>query len=263
MTNSANQPARDDGVLGGRAAIPSGAVILGGFEGLRRRLLSPIAQQRISALTEALQHGQKGLNLVIRALNDTAPEVRQAAYQLLNDRPEFKVQRALERFHARQHYTHLQSLLAAQKWKAADQETRALMLQVFGLDVDAQLRLEQLAEFPCTDLRIIDQLWAKYSQGRFGFGVQRVIWEKYDRLYWNKADVWSAFANRVGWRTNTLFIIENHWKRHHELNFTLSAPIGHLPFLGDQFGIFTIEAIADRLSCCLLPQTESRQTPSP
>lgn len=260
MSHSANQPAKDDGVLGGNAAIPPGAVILGGFEGLRRRLLSPIAQQRVAALNEALQHGQKGLNLVIRALNDSSSEVRQAAQALLNDRSEFKVQRALERFHARQHYTYLQSLLAAQKWKTADQETRAVMLQVYGLEVDAQLRPEQLAEFPCTDLRIIDQLWMKYSRGRFGFGVQRAIWEKYDRLYWNKADVWSAFANRVGWRTSTLLIRENHWKRHHELNFTLNAPIGHLPFLGDQFGIFTIEAIVDRLSGCLLPQARSRGT---
>ncbi|CCQ59603.1 GUN4 domain-containing protein, partial [Crocosphaera watsonii] len=30
--------------------------------------------------------------------------------------------------------------------------------------------------FPCEDLRIIDQLWVKYSNGQFGFSVQKQIY---------------------------------------------------------------------------------------
>src|SRR5579883_2581461 len=171
MTQPINQPRNDDVVLGGHATISTGAVILGGLEGVRQHLTSPLTEQRIAALAEALHHGQRGLNLVIRALGDRAPEVRQAAYGLLQSHTEPKVIRAIEQFHIRTHYVRLQSLLATGQWKMADQETRVAMLKVYGLGLDAQLRGEQIEAFPSTDLRIIDQLWVKSSQGRFGFSV--------------------------------------------------------------------------------------------
>lgn len=249
MSEHPNQPSQGDVVLGGQGLNPAGGVVLGGFEGLRQRLLSPIAQQRAAALLEALQHGQKGLNLVMRALDDSAAEVRQAAYQLLEHRPEPKVRRALERYLAREHFAQLRSLLAKQQWKAADQETRVVLLRMFNLGVDRHLRPDQIGEVPCQDLRIIDQLWTRYSRGRFGFSVQRAIWERLDRLLWNKADVWSTFADRVGWRVNHL-LKQNYWKTYGEISFRTNAPPGHLPFLGDKFGIFTVEAFCYRLRAC-------------
>jgi len=33
-----------------------------------------------------------------------------------------------------------------------------------------------ISEIPATDLRTIDQLWVKYSSGKFGFSVQKQIW---------------------------------------------------------------------------------------
>jgi len=249
MTQPLNQPDKHDAVLGGYAAIPTGAVILGGWDGVRRRLASSRPEERLAALPEALQYGQRGLNLVMRALGDRAPEVQQAAYALLQNRTEPKVMRAVDQFYASAYYDRVQRLLAGQQWQRADQETRVVMLERYGLDVDEPLQAKQLQGFPCTDLRILDQLWLKYSQGRFGFSVQKAIWQKYDRLYWNKSEVWRTFADRVGWRTHNLFV-DNHWKRHSEITFSLSAPVGHLPFLGDKFGIFTVEAIINRLTEC-------------
>ncbi len=243
------QPQTGDVVLGGETTLPKGAAILGGFAGLKQRLLSPYPQQRSAALGEALQHGPKGVNLVLRALLDPQPAVREVAYHLLKDRTEPKVQQALERYYQRQHYAQLEKLLSTHQWQAADQETRIVMLRALGLEFQQTLRSEQIQQLPCQDLRVIDQLWITYSQGRFGFTVQRAIWRKYDRRFWNKADVWSAFADRVGWRINNLFR-ENHWKSQRELTFNLTAPVGHLPFLGDACGIFTIEAICDRLDAC-------------
>jgi len=244
-----NEPRNDDVVIGDQAAVPAGAVILGGLEGLRKRLSSDVPEQRAIALPEALQHGQRGLNLVVRALGDRSALVRQEAYALLRYRSEPKVIRAVQEFHGRAHYSHLQKLLAAQQWQIADQETRMALLRLYNLDFDDQLRVEQIAELPCTDLHVIDQLWVKYSQGRFGFSVQRPIWQKLDRLYWDKGEVWRAFANVVGWRVDHLFA-NNHWKRYREITFHISAPVGHLPFLGDKFGIFTLEAIIKRLNHC-------------
>lgn len=251
MPSNSNYPQKSDAVIGGQAATPQGAVILGGMEGLRRRLISPIAEQRSQALPEALQQGQRGLNLVIRALNDRSPQVQQTAYNLLRDRAEPKVMRALEQFQARTQYSRLQNLLAAQEWQMADQETRLAMLHVFGLSHPSLLRSDQFDDFPCADLRIIDQLWLRHSNGKFGFSVQKAIWQKYHALYWDKAEVWKAFANRVGWRVDTLFV-RNHWKRYSEITFSTNAPAGHLPFLGDQYGIFTVEAIVKRLDTCQL-----------
>jgi hypothetical protein len=249
MTQPLNQPENHAVVLGGHAATPTNALVLGGLDGVRRRLTSSCPEKRAAALPDALHYGQRGLNLVMRALSDRAPEVQQAAYALLQNRTEPRVIRAVDQFYASAYYDRVQRLLAGQQWQRADQETRAVMLERYGLDVNEPLQANQLQGFPCTDLRILDQMWLKHSQGRFGFSVQKAIWQKYDRLYWNKSEVWRLFADRVGWRTHNLFV-DNHWKRYGEITFSLSAPVGHLPFLGDKFGIFTVEAIVTRLADC-------------
>lgn len=63
----------------------------------------------------------------------------------------------------------------------------------------ARRDIEDIDYFPCEDLRTIDQLWVIYSNGKFGFSVQKQIYQslgsrkKYDKK------VWEAFGNRVGW----------------------------------------------------------------
>jgi hypothetical protein len=246
-----HQPKKDDAVLGGSSEVPNGALILGGFEGLRRRLKSPIANQRSAALIESLQYGERGLNLVIRALNDRSEEVRQSAYSLLKDRSESRVLKAIEQYYISLNYEYLRSLLAAKRWQAADQETKVAMFKACGLQLTDRLTSERIAiDFPCQDLQILDRLWMDYSGDRFGFSVQAAIWQKLDATFWDKSEVWSRFGNRVGWRVNHL--IDHHWKRYNQLTFSLEAPIAHLPYLGDEFGIFTLEAIATRLRSCAL-----------
>ena len=68
-------------------------------------------------------------------------------------------------------YTRLRDLLAAQKWKEADEETVKVMLKAAGREKEYYFNRESIDNFPCDDLRTIDQLWVKYSQGRFGFSV--------------------------------------------------------------------------------------------
>jgi hypothetical protein len=249
MTSSFNQPQNHDAVLGGQGAVPAGGVVLGGFEGVKRRLSSPVAEHRLEALSEALQHGQKGLFLVIRALDDPATEVQQEAYQLLQDRPEPRVQQAVQQFYQRSHYTRLERVLSQGKWQEADQETKLALFKACGLTLTDQFPSYRIADIPCSDLQIIDQLWRKYSNNRFGFSIQASVWRPLQDLLWDKTEVWSRFGSRVGWRT-TSFLVDRRWKRYDEITFSLSAPVGHLPFLGNEFGIFTVEAIAERLSVC-------------
>jgi len=73
-------------------------------------------------------------------------------------------------------YINLRNLLAAKKRKEADKETTRVMLKVAGREKEGWLNMESIEKFPCEDLCTIDQLWIKYSNGRFGFSVQKRIY---------------------------------------------------------------------------------------
>jgi predicted NACHT family NTPase len=82
----------------------------------------------------------------------------------------------LVRFQVPTLYEQLAYYLAAGKWKEADEETDRLMLQVAGREQQGYLDLDDIRQFPCKDLRTIDQLWVQYSNGHFGFSVQKEIY---------------------------------------------------------------------------------------
>ena len=82
------QPHTDDAVLGGQKPALVSDAVLGGIEGVKRRLASAVVEQRIAALTEALKYGKAGLDLVIQALNNESKSVAQSAYFLLRDSSE-------------------------------------------------------------------------------------------------------------------------------------------------------------------------------
>jgi hypothetical protein len=120
-------------------------------------------------------------------------------------------------------YTRLRDLLKTGEWKEADQETFAVMLKATGRENERYLDTQSIQNFPCTDLRTIDQLWVKYSGGRFGFSVQKRIWESEGKDYYK-------FGDRVGWRKGMFWNKE--WLYYNELTFSTNAPIGHLPLGG-------------------------------
>lgn len=127
-------------------------------------------------------------------------------------------------------YTQLRNLLKAGQWKEADQETAQRMCEAMGRQKEGWLRIEDIQQFPCADLRTIDQLWVKCSNGKFGFSVQRKIWQKhgsptkYNRQFEN-------FGIEVGWKTKSRMGIGSEWKKYSDLAFDTSAMIGHLPSL--------------------------------
>ncbi|MFN6513994.1 MAG: GUN4 domain-containing protein [Nostoc sp. CreGUA01] len=82
----------------------------------------------------------------------------------------------LLRFQVPTRYAQLAYYLAALKWKEADEETLKVMLEVAGRDKQGYLTPDDIRKFPCEDLRIIDQLWVNYSNGHFGFSVQKKIY---------------------------------------------------------------------------------------
>ncbi len=92
-------------------------------------------------------------------------------------------------------YTKLRDLLATGKWQEADEETEQKMLEAAGRTEDGWLRVEDIARFPCEDLRTIDQLWVKYSNGRFGFSVQKRIYESLGGTRKYDYKIWEAFGD--------------------------------------------------------------------
>ena len=120
-------------------------------------------------------------------------------------------------------YTKLRDLLAARSWKEADYETYLVMLQAIGREEGDWLHPDELLNFPCTDLHTIDRLWVKYSNGRFGFSVQKKIYldvgGKPDGRYDEEAFL--NFCDAVGWRENEDWL--------DKAIYDISASQGHLP----------------------------------
>lgn len=103
---------------------------------------------------------------------------------------------------SRADYTHLKELLAQHNWEAADCETERIMLQVGGAEAQKQgfLTAEQLSEFPCLDLKILNKLWTIYSNGKYGFMVQREIWARTNstRNLWHSPEMDGYYPRREG-----------------------------------------------------------------
>jgi hypothetical protein len=247
MEENSNQPRKDDAVLGNPVSVPTSGVVLGGLPGVKRRLASVVVQQKTAALAESLHYGQEGLNLVIQALLDESEQVQQTAFLLLQPlKAQPQVQQALKEFV----YRPLRQFLAAGKWKEADLATTAMMLQVCDRQTAGYLSLQDIKTFPCPDLHTIDHLWLEYSHERFGFSVQRQIWQTIGGTSNPDWHVWCRFGQHVGW------YVKESWLWWNDLNFSLHAPVGHLPrggaFIGWGLGDFwtgcrAFSALSERL----------------
>ncbi|OKH53508.1 hypothetical protein NIES2101_10270 [Calothrix sp. HK-06] len=98
MSNNHNHPKDFDSVLGGNFPPPIDSVVLGGVEGIKRRLSNPVAKTRVAALLEALNYGEEGLDLVIQSLRDESSLVRRLAYKMLTHRTAPKIQEVLQAY---------------------------------------------------------------------------------------------------------------------------------------------------------------------
>jgi uncharacterized caspase-like protein len=122
-------------------------------------------------------------------------------------------------------YRKLRDLLKAGNWEAADQETAKQIFKAIGKDAWWKLERDDLLNFPCTDLKTIDVLWVKYSNGRFGFSVQKEIYLEcggiLDGTYCEEA--FEKFGDRVRWRENESWVFG--------VMYDISSPKGHLPLV--------------------------------
>jgi hypothetical protein len=124
-------------------------------------------------------------------------------------------------------YFLLEKLLISKKWKDADEETRNIMLKVFGSDQERWVSDENGQNFSCLTLKKIDQLWLRYSDRRFGYSVQKDIWRS--PIPWGvdstsiSSNHLKAFAKNIDWMDG------DSWRTRQTFIFSEEARQGHLP----------------------------------
>jgi serine/threonine protein kinase len=146
-------------------------------------------------------------------------------------------------------YRKLRDLLKVGKWKEADEETAWVMLAVAKREKEGWLDDEHIDNFPCEDLRTIDQLWVKYSKGKFGFSVQKRIYQGFGGTREYNSEIWRQFGDKVGWRKG------GDWLYYKDITFDKKARRGHLPWglcwgVGVGVGFFVVSSLASRLVNC-------------
>ncbi len=172
-------------------------------EGVSDRLRTAILKGMEIDAVNRPQNMQKWLDLLISAPNIPGPG------QLVTARGDLRK---------------LDQLLSDKKWQEADQETGRVMLKIMNREKQGYLTEDNCRNFPKNELRIIDQLWLKYSNDKFGFSVQKKIWLKLGgKLDSYDFDTYVKLADEVVWRKG------GNWLSYSDLTFNISAPVGHLP----------------------------------
>jgi Flp pilus assembly protein TadD len=203
-----------------------------------------------AACAAALQDSEQVLESVQKALSFNLEECRE---QVKNN-PYFDFIRNDEKFKALMEessvgidYSKLNKLLADREWKRADRATATIMCKAakravltlpederVGILVDPNQGLNELDEsiigkFPGDDLNTIDKLWIEHSDGKFGFSVQKEIYQSLGGTQEVNWEIRDKFGNQTGWR-----VCEKKdkysWRRSDQFEYDFDkAPKGHLP----------------------------------
>ncbi|GAB2300058.1 hypothetical protein Dimus_034100 [Dionaea muscipula] len=127
-------------------------------------------------------------------------------------------------------FTALQHHLLTQNFREADEETRHLLLHLAGEPAKKQgyVFFSEVQFISKEDLIAIDELWRKHSDNRFGYSVQKSIWEK------NCDKEFSKLFLRIGWMKKLESSeVEQYNYRSFPNEFTWElnedTPEGHLP----------------------------------
>ncbi|MEA5451321.1 GUN4 domain-containing protein [Leptolyngbya sp. CCNP1308] len=215
-------------------------------------------RETILLYTAQLSPGQ--LTKVIRHARDLGRDAAQLAYDCLREyRNLDKLDPALEKNLKilttdvqNLRYQQLEQYLQNGQWRESDNETYRLMITAVGKEEGQYFEPDELLNFPCEELLSIDGLWVQYSQGRFGFSVQKEIYLSKevggiaDGKYYKEA--FERFGDRVDWREN------GEWE--FRIKYDTSAPKGHLPccLWGVGFGYLSavVGILFSRIETCKL-----------
>ncbi len=172
-------------------------------------------------------------NFIRRLIEDNNPEAITLAYQCLKETSrqiDFDIDEESQLLSStvqNARYPKLEQLLKNRQFKEADHETYKLMLETVGKEEGQYFDPGDFETFPCEELVCIDNLWSKYSQGKFGFSIQTKIWQEYGSptLYDHNNSNWISFCHRIGWMKDRQYV------KYKDFYWILEqkTPTGHLP----------------------------------
>jgi hypothetical protein len=130
-------------------------------------------------------------------------------------------------------YGEIQLLLLQEDYEEADRQTFAKMCEMAGPTAAKRkwFYFSEVPQFPVADLQTLDRLWEVYSEGKFGFTVQRSVWLGVNQ-------VWEELWPKIGWKQDLT------WTRYPgAFTWDLSAPRGHLPLTNQLRGVRAMDAL--------------------
>jgi hypothetical protein len=93
-------------------------------------------------------------------------------------------------------YTSLRNSLQTHNWQRANEDTTETLLKAFGSKSNqtGHVDIQEAANPPCTDLKTVDQLWSKASNGNLSFTAQRQVLREngndyrqaYNKMQWQR-----------------------------------------------------------------------------
>ncbi|HAO10878.1 MAG TPA: hypothetical protein DCQ51_06840 [Planktothrix sp. UBA8407] len=144
------------------------------------------------------------------ALLNIAQNIRQVIKQIWQ-RDEWGIEDA---------YSQLKEELTAQEWQKANETTKYLIFKIANQEQTGNLNQDSIKNIPSRDIRVINNWWVQYSRGHFGFSIQKKLLRQND---------YQEVLSQIGWFVN------DSWLKEEDLNFSLNAPQGHLPYCGNHF----------------------------
>lgn len=123
-------------------------------------------------------------------------------------------------------YVPLATMLATGQLAEADQFTRDALIVLAGSKEKGRsfVYWTEVKHIPSTDLATIERLWNKFSNGKFGYSVQKKKWRQ------SKGD-FEAWCKKIGWTaTDGEVERKKRWFGASEFIYDVKkAPEGHLP----------------------------------
>nr|YP_009394877.1 hypothetical protein [Polysiphonia stricta]ARW63439.1 hypothetical protein [Polysiphonia stricta] len=135
-------------------------------------------------------------------------------------------------------YEPLQKLLIHEKFQEADIITQQNLCKLVTLKTNNKrdwLYFTDIQFLPKKDVYIIDLLWKIYSQGKFGFSIQKSIWL-------NNKKKWDTLWEKIDWSNNN--IMRRYPK---EFLWTVEAPEGHLPLFNQLRGTQALASLFNHI----------------
>ena len=216
------------------------------LEALKEKFNKTSEKNKLSLVEQIVQQGEDGYQFLRDVLNTENSEINPTLGKIFltlknsnessnNDFLQEKFPDGLVELKSEKNidYRELQKLLLEQKFQEADALTRVKLCELAGNAAISRkwVYFTEVEKFPITDLNTIDTLWQIYSEGKFGYRIQRKMWLGLGKDY---IQLWTKLKWKAG----------NKWTKYpQEFIWDLSAPMGHLPLSNQLRGVRVIDAM--------------------